>query len=167
MRIEANRCDVCCCVRVSEVKPVRRDIVRTLFNKYFVPFVFRKSTRIMTILITIACVTIGFMSTYQIKRGLNQNVSLVSGSDIYDYFETLYTYGAAGPPAYVIFNNVNYTDSNNLEQMQEINAELSALTDTIQNPIYSWVSPFRSFIVNGVWGETCGSKAVGPLSFDE
>ena len=131
MRIEANRCDICCCIRASEVKPVRRDIVRTYFNKYFVPFVFRKSTVIMTVLITIALVTIGFMSMFQLKRGLNQNVSLVSGSDIYDYFETLYTYGEAGPPAYVIFNNVNYTNPDNLEQMQEINAELSALTDTI------------------------------------
>ena len=44
------------------------------------------------------------------ERGLNANVSLVAHSEIYDYFETLYTYGEAGPPAYVIFNNVNYTD---------------------------------------------------------
>jgi len=50
------------------------------------------------------------MSCYKLELGLNQNVSLVAGSDIYDYFETLYTYGDAGPPAYLVFNNVNYTD---------------------------------------------------------
>jgi len=46
----------------------------------------------------------------RLLRGLNANVSLVANSEIYDYFETLYKYGEAGPPAYVIFNNVNYTD---------------------------------------------------------
>jgi len=55
----------------------------------------------------------------------------VSGSDIFDYFETLFTYGNAGPPGYVIFNNVNYTNEDNLKQMELINAELSALNNTI------------------------------------
>lgn len=55
----------------------------------------------------------------------------MSGSDIFDYFETLFTYGNAGPPGYVIFNNVNYTNEDNLKQMELINAELSALNNTI------------------------------------
>jgi Niemann-Pick C1 protein len=76
-------------------------------------------------------VTIGIFSTQKLLRGLNQNVSLVSGSDIFDYFETLFTYGNAGPPGYVIFNNVNYTNEENLKQMELINAELSALNNTI------------------------------------
>lgn len=75
--------------------------------------------------------TIGIFSTQKLLRGLNQNVSLVSGSDIFDYFETLFTYGNAGPPGYVIFNNVNYTNEENLKQMELINAELSALNNTI------------------------------------
>lgn len=54
-------------------------------------------------------------------RGLNQNVSLVSGSALYDYFETLYQYGDAGPPAYVVFNNVNYTDSENIKTISDLN----------------------------------------------
>ena len=94
-------------------------------------------------------------------------MTLTYGSDIYDYFETLYTYGMAGPPAYVIFNNVNYTNPDNLKEMELINAELSALNNTIQSPIYSWVSPFQNYINVGVWKDACNSEAVQGLSFDE
>ena len=89
------------------------------------------------------------------------------GSDIYDYFETLYIYGMAGPPAYVVFNNVNYTSQANLDEMELINAELSALNNTIQSPIYSWVSPFQNYITAGVWKDDCKSEEVMGLSFDE
>jgi hypothetical protein len=64
----------------------------------------------MTIFITCCLIVIGSMSCGKLLRGLNQNVSFVSGSALFDYFETLFKYGDAGPPAYVIFNNVNYTN---------------------------------------------------------
>ena len=95
--------------------PPREDIVRKYFNKYFVPFVLKKSTKVLTIIITIFLITIGIFSTKKLLRGLNQNVSLVSGSDIFNYFDTLFEYGAAGPPAYVILNNVDYDDPENLK----------------------------------------------------
>lgn len=88
-------------------------------------------------MITACLVVIGWMSCKQILLGLNQNVSLVEGSDIYDYFETLYVYGDAGPPAYLVFKNINYTDPNNLPQMNLIAAELATLNNTVLPPIYS------------------------------
>lgn len=169
-RIRQQRYDIfCCCKKSSNEAPSgpREDLVRKYFNKYYVPFVFKKTTKVLTIAITVCMVTIGIFSTQKLLRGLNQNVSLVSGSDIFDYFETLFTYGNAGPPGYVIFNNVNYTNEENLKQMELINAELSALNNTIQNPVYSWVSPFRNFISNGVWQEDCNSALASVLPFDD
>ena len=126
MRTNSNRYDIFCCMKKEgDPERPREDIVRKYFNKYFVPFVFKKTTKIMTILITVLLIVIGSMSTDKILRGLNQNVSFVSGSALYDYFETLYTYGDAGPPAYVIFNNVNYTNPENLGNMSDISAELA------------------------------------------
>jgi Niemann-Pick C1 protein len=123
---------VFCCFKKEDApsKP-RDDIVRKYYNMYFVPFVFRKSTKILTIFITVCLFIVGCFSCVKLQRGLNQNVTLVSGSDIFDYFEVLFDYGNAGPPAYVIFNNVNYTDPDNLEQMELIDAELASLNDTI------------------------------------
>ena len=125
-RVMDNRYDIFCCMKKQgEVEKPREDIVRKHFNKHFVPFVFKKGTKLLTILITILLVVIGCMSTTKILRGLNQNVSFVSDSSLYDYFEALYTYADAGPPAYVIFNNVNYTNPENLGNMSDISAELS------------------------------------------
>jgi hypothetical protein len=120
----------------------REDFVRKYFNKYFVPFVFKWQTRVLTLIITVLLVTIGGCSCEKLLRGLNQNISLVKDSDIYDYFETLYAYGFAGPPGYVVFNHVNYTDQENIEQLELIDSSLAALNNTIQSPIYSWVTPF-------------------------
>ena len=78
------------------------------------PVLFHWLTKVSVILTTVCLVVIGIMSCEKIVLGLNQNVSLVKGSDIYDYFETLYTYGEAGPPAYLVFKNVNYTNPDNL-----------------------------------------------------
>jgi hypothetical protein len=54
------------------------------------------------------------------KLGLNQNVSLVSNSDIFEFFNTLYRFGDAGPPGYLVFKNIDYTYPGNLEKMAEI-----------------------------------------------
>jgi Niemann-Pick C1 protein len=105
--------------------------VRKHFNNHFVPFVFKKSTRALTLIITLLLVVIGACSCTKLLRGLNQNISLVSGSDIFDYFETLYAYGNAGPPGYVVFNHVNYTNSDNIDQMELIDSSLAALNNTI------------------------------------
>jgi len=94
-------------------------------------------------------------------------VTLVSGSDIYDYFDTLQMYGDAGPPGYVVFNNVDYQNETNLEEMELIDAELAALNNTILSPIYSWVTPFKNFLSDGEQKDECGTEAAWKLSFDD
>ena len=97
----------------------------------------------MMVFATTAClVIIGFMSCAKLQLGLNQNVSLVENSDTYDYFETLYSYGDAGPPAYLVFKNVNYTNSENIDQMNLIAAQLATLNNTVLPPVYSWTSAY-------------------------
>jgi len=92
--------------------------------------------------ITVCLIIIGGMSCDKLLLGLNQNVSLVENSDTYDYFETLFLYGEAGPPAYIVFKNVDYTNSTNLENMNGIAAQLATLDDTVLAPIYSWVGAY-------------------------
>jgi len=117
--------------------------------------------------ITACLIVIGAFACKKLLLGLNQNVSLVQNSDIYDYFETLYDYGEAGPPAYLVFKNVDYTDETNLDQMNLIAAQLATLNDTVLAPVYSWTTPFQNFITpGGVWSEVCGSEEASYLSFD-
>lgn len=109
-RIETNRFDILCCLKSKTFAEPREDIVRKYFNQYFVPFVFKKTTKVLTIVITICFIIIGGFSCFKLLRGLDAQVSLVSGSDIFDYFNTLDKYGNAGPPGYLVFNNINYSD---------------------------------------------------------
>lgn len=67
-------------------------------------------------------------------------MSLIKDSDTYNYFDTLFDIGEAGPPAYVVFNNVNYSYAPNLVEMANIQAELAAINNTVISPLYSWVS---------------------------
>ena len=64
---------------------------------------------------TIVLFIIGVCSTVKLGLGLNQNVSLIEHSDTFDYFDTLFDIAEAGPPAYLVFNNVDYTIPENLE----------------------------------------------------
>jgi len=86
------------------------------------------------------------MSCNKLLLGLNENVSLVENSDTYDYFETLYLYGEAGPPAYIVFKDVDYTNPENLVTMNLIASEMATLSDTVLAPVYSWVGMFQNFV---------------------
>lgn len=93
-RIKANRADlICCCVKRENPPARREEYVRPFFQKYYVPALFNKFVKIMVLVMNVLLVTIGVLSCYKILLGLNQNVSLVEGSDTFDYFETLYDYG--------------------------------------------------------------------------
>lgn len=91
----------------------------------------------------------------------------MEGSDIFDYFETLYDYGEAGPPAYLVFKNVNYSVEANLDSLTLIAAELATLDDTVLPPVYTWVTPFQNYInAGGDWREECGSVQAALMDFD-
>ncbi len=142
-RTANNRMDIIgCCLKDSDPKPRREEFFRPLYQKHCVPMIFNTLSKIAIVSISVCLVIIGGMSCDKLILGLNQNVSLVENSDTYDYFETLYLYGEAGPPAYVVFKDVDYTNTDNLVQMNLIASELATLNTTVLAPVYSWVGTF-------------------------
>jgi len=147
-----------CCVKIKNPPARREEWFRPKFQNHFVPVLFHKLTKIAVIGITICLIIIGGMSCNKLLLGLNENVSLVENSDTYDYFETLYLYGEAGPPAYIVFKDVDYTNPDNLVTMNLIASEMATLNDTVLAPVYSWVGMFQNFVSpNQVWDAACGS----------
>lgn len=61
-RIQDNRADITFCIKVSEKKTPRKEVVRSLFSKYYVPFVFNMFTQIVIIAIAICLVILGIFS---------------------------------------------------------------------------------------------------------
>jgi hypothetical protein len=84
-------------------------------------------------------------------------VSLVEGSDTFNFFEVQFDYGAAGPPGYLVFKNVNYTIQANLNAMAEMQVQLSQLNNSVISPVYSWILPFQQYVKGGDWSIICGS----------
>ena len=129
---------------------------------------FNPWSEILIICLAVLLFTTGVCSCIKIKLGLNQNVSLIEGSDLTNYFDTLFEIVEAGPPAYLVFNNINYTIQDNLDYMSLIQIEVASLSDTVISPIYSWVSMFENYVdSSGVWSATCGSASVALLNFDD
>jgi predicted RND superfamily exporter protein len=109
-RIQNNRADILFCMKIEKQKQPRKEWIRSLFEKFFVPFLFYPLTQILVFAIALCLFIIAVCSCIKLKLGLNQNVSLVEGSDTFNYFNTLFDYGAAGPPGYLVFKNIDYTN---------------------------------------------------------
>jgi hypothetical protein len=59
------------CIKVSESKPPRKEWMRSLFQRFFVPFVFNKWVEILTLCISVLLFVIGVCSCLKLGLGLN------------------------------------------------------------------------------------------------
>lgn len=167
-RIQDNRWDCCFCIKNSERKPPIKEWLRTIFQKSFVPFVFTPINQMLILGIAAILFIIAVCSCIKMKLGLNQNVGFVENSDPYRFFNVQFDYGEAGPPAYMVFKNVDYTKQENFKTMLDLQVELSGLDKSVITPVYSWVSPFNNFIsTSGTWTKQCGSDKAAVLDFNQ
>lgn len=70
-RIQQNRADIIFCKVMPQVKHPRKEVIRTQFEKHFIPFVFNKWTEILVFGTSILLITIGVFSTLKYGIGLN------------------------------------------------------------------------------------------------
>ena len=166
-RINDNRCDILPCIRREKKTKPRKAIVRTLFQKYYVPFLFNKKVELWVYFVSLIFFALGITACWLLDLGLTQNVSLIDGSDTFEFFNTFEQYGEVGPPAYLVFKNVNYTDNENIDTLAAISDGLSQLNDTVIKPVYSWVKSFQQFRTDGEWAEDWGSTQAMNLGFDD
>jgi Niemann-Pick C1 protein len=109
-RIQENRWDCCFCIKASERKQPRKEWLRTVFQKSVVPMIFYPATQVVILATGVMLFIIGVCSCIKLDLGLNQNVGFVENSDPYRFFNAQYDYGDAGPPAYLVFKDVDYTN---------------------------------------------------------
>ncbi len=70
-RIQSGKYDIVFCAGGDPPPPPRKEWIKTLVEKYFIPFVFYPVTMIVIIGIAIALTIIGLMSAEKIKLGMN------------------------------------------------------------------------------------------------
>ena len=64
---------------------------------------------------------------FAVTRTCKHCVTLYSVETSCKNFDELFAIGEAGPPAYLVFNNVNYSDPNNIALMSQMQIELAQL----------------------------------------
>ena len=128
-RIRDSRWDVLLLFKRERSEP-RNTIVRSIFQKYYVSFLFKGKTEFCVYFLCIVFQTFGIVSCFKLDHGLNQNVSMITVSDTYEFFNTFGAYGAVSHPAYLVSKYVNYTNENNINTLSDISDGLSQLNDT-------------------------------------
>ncbi len=167
-RIKSLKYDVLFCMQMPEYKPPRKELVKRLFENYVTPFVLKKSVHIAVICLTAIFIGLGIASTMKLTLGIDQKASVSTGSDIYNYFLAQEKLVDVGPPAYLVFRDINYTDPETITNIFELLDVLSAQGDTVQKPVFSWIKAFKMFTMEtGDWSKMCGTQGISAYPFSE
>lgn len=77
-------------------------------ERHYLPALFSKAGRFVTLSGAAVLTALGLMGLAGLQMGLEPQ--LASPTDFYlqDYFEAQFSKGEAGPPAYVVFSDVDY-----------------------------------------------------------
>ena len=166
-RIQENRADVLFCIKVRKRTKPREAVVRSVFSKNFVPWLFKVPSQICVYSFAVIFLALGFTACAKLELGLTQNISFQKEADIYQFFNTFEDIGEIGPPAYLVFKDVDYTNEDNLQTLDNIADGLSQLNETVTGPVYSWIKMFQQYRSIGEWAEACNSQEAVNLGFDD
>ncbi|KAH9099720.1 hypothetical protein Ae201684P_018731 [Aphanomyces euteiches] len=84
-------------------------------------------------------------SAFQIPMGLEQTLAIPTDFYLHSYFEAQDKYGDAGPPAYIVMRQVNYTDPSVQHETMELLNKLSLLETYIDSSIFAWLNTFNQW----------------------
>lgn len=86
---QGSRLDVLCCVQVDRSLEIvdRPGVIHVLFERYYAPFLMKKSTRVAVMLIFVAALATHAAVAPQIEIGLDQKLSMPDDSYVLKYFQ--------------------------------------------------------------------------------
>ena len=65
-RIQSERADILFCIKAKNVKQPRKEVIRSAFERYFVPFVFNKITEFLILGISVLLFVLGICACLKI-----------------------------------------------------------------------------------------------------
>ena len=80
--------------------------------------------------------------------GLEPQLAAPTDHYLVDYYDTQFSLGEAGPPAYLVIKDVDYADKAVRDALRQASARLAQLTAFVQPPVYSWMDAVESYITN-------------------
>lgn len=136
----------------NEIKDLREKPRKTPKKPYsekiitaYMKILYTKPFIIISLIIYLFLIVMSILACIFLPLGLDQRVSVIEGSKIYEYFNSQAEFIDVGPPAYLVFDNIDYNNKENLELMDQINNNIARLS-TVVPPVFSWYKDFSTFI---------------------
>lgn len=149
IRVKNRRYDIFPCFKIGKNQDVKSARGKSNFQKFlsttYYDFLMKVPVKIVIVILYLALFGCSVYSLTQFELGLNQSTTVGQDSDLYRYFQSQEKYVDVGPPAYLVFYNVDYDNTTNLEILDNLLDHISFL-NTIKPPVYSWYKDFKKFM---------------------
>jgi len=159
IRVRSRRYDIFPCIKISDYKVIDQIQGKTKMQKFlstsYYNFLMKTPIKLAIGCIYIAMILVSMIGLTQLPLGLNPATTVVQGSDLYRYLKTQTKYVDVGPPAYLVFYNIDYNNATNLEILDRLLDNISFL-NSVKPPVYSWYKDFKKFMdPSGEWSGQC------------
>jgi len=141
-RKQDGKLDVLFCIKAKKVEVPQEDRVKSLIDKYYIPLLFSTPCKIFSFITFFGLIGLTAVGYQNLTLGLEQQISFIENSPIYNYFVDQTCYGEAGPQGYIVFSGVDFADDDNLGVINNMTNDLSRLSTCLVPPIYSWLPQF-------------------------
>ncbi|ETV65301.1 hypothetical protein, variant 1 [Aphanomyces astaci] len=155
----------------DDAAAVDSSVVQTFLDSKWIPLLFAKWTQRLVVVVWIGWLGWSGYSVTQIPMGLEQTLAVPSDFYLHSYFEAQNKYGDAGPPAYIVMRQVNYTDRQVQRSTMDLLDNLSLLDAYMDTPIFAWLNTFnqwrqlRAFLEEKREDDECDCPAQPMLPF--
>lgn len=125
-----DRIDLMCCFKTSppEIEQHPKDgIWKRFFAEKYTPFLANKICFGVVLLLFFGMLTASTIGLMKIPVGLNEQVSMETDGDLYNYFTFEKKYIEVGPPAYIVLENFDYDNPDHVKIIDDMSNGLSRL----------------------------------------
>nr|XP_014344420.1 PREDICTED: Niemann-Pick C1-like protein 1 [Latimeria chalumnae] len=160
-RQEGFRFDICCCVKLKNIKKKKnKGLLLPFMRNYYAPFLLHHVTRVIVMLVFLFMFCAGIFLMFQVKIGLDQELSMPTDSYMLEYFDSLNKYFEVGVPTYFVttggYNFASIAGMNGV--CSSVGCDNNSLTQKIQYatkftkesslkiPSSSWVDDFIDWL---------------------
>lgn len=156
-RTRECRYDIVTCIKFD--KEIRDPNSQKCFSEFlsnkYIDFILKKPVKIFVLVFYCILFVISIIGSMNFTLGLDQNTTVTQNSSLYKYFHTQADYGDIGPPAYLVFYNIDYLNQDNIKLLESLSDNIAILS-SVEAPIFSWIKDFNKFMnKRGEWQVEC------------
>ncbi|GAB5036681.1 niemann-pick c1 protein [Nannochloropsis oceanica] len=119
-----------------------------ILDRYYLPCLFSRAGKTLVLFLAGALFILGFWGLTSLELGLEPQLAAPSDFYLVDYYNTEFSLGEAGPPAYLVLKDLDYADPIVRNAIRNVSTQLAHLQGYVQTPIYSWLDAVDAYLGN-------------------